>query len=222
MKKNILKLKEIIVRDKLDIIFSIVVGFLIVAIYTFLNFSYVYSMNVEKDLSDNVIRFHVLANSDSDEDQQLKIYVKDKVLEKYRDDLILNESVEDAKNFFTENLEDIENYAQNLVYSKGYDYNVTCVLEKVQFPTKEYNDIKLPAGEYQAFRILIGEHEGKNFWCVLYPPLCYVDAVDSVEFSKAKTKLENSLSEDEFLLVSNQSSNTVSVKFKIVELWNSK
>lgn len=220
---TILKIKRIFNKyfnEKNDVLVSLSVGLFITVFYAFLNFSYAYSMNVEKNISDNVIRFHVLANSDSVEDQNLKIYVKNSILEKYEEDLLKNESREDALKFFNDNMEEIEQYAKSLIIEQGFTYDVKCEIEKVKFPTKEYNDVKLPAGEYLAFRVLIGDHEGQNFWCVLYPPLCYTEESHSKEFEKAKSTLENSLSEDEFLLISEHDSASVEVKFKIVEFWN--
>lgn len=217
MKKYITELLE---KEEKDIILSIIIGLFIVCVYGIVNYSYVYSMNVHNDIKSNVIRFHVLANSDSDEDQQLKIYVKDSILEKYKDELLENDTREEAIAFFLDNMQDIENYANDLVQEQGYDYPVTCELAYTDFPTKQYNDIKLPAGEYLAFRVLIGAHEGQNFWCVLYPPLCYVDAVDQDNFSDAKNELKENISNDEFLLISEYEKPMISVKFKMVEMWN--
>ncbi len=214
------KLINFIKKDKNDLILSLLVGLTIVFTCSVLNYSYIYSMNVKTDLKDNVIRFHILANSDEQYDQDLKVYVKNQILKKYKNDLIKNNTREDAITFFNDNMEEIELYAEEVIREQGYDYDVNCELKYADFPTKSYNDISLPQGEYLAFRVLIGEHKGKNFWCVLYPPLCYTDAVDTTTFNNAKTKLEENLSDDEFLLVSDQNSPLISVKFKMVEMWN--
>lgn len=217
MKKHI---TDLIKNEKNDIILSIAIGLFIVLTYAIVNQSYVYSMNVQNDLANNVIRFHVLANSDSEQDQQLKLYIKDSILEKYKQDLVKNKTRTEAIAFFLDNMEEIEDYAQTLVYEQGFDYSVKCELAYTVFPTKQYNDIKLPAGEYLAFRVLIGDYEGQNFWCVLYPPLCYVDAVDEEYFDDAKTQLSENISNDEFLLISESEKPLISVKFKVVEMWN--
>ncbi len=214
------KLLKFFKDEKNDMLLSIIVGLVVIFTYSVLNYSYTYSMNIKKDLADNVIRFHVLANSDSVEDQQLKIYVKDMILMKYKEELLENSSREDAIKFFKDNTLEIQSYAKDLVKAKGYDYNVKCELNFVDFPTKTYNDITLPNGQYLAFRVLIGDHAGKNFWCVLYPPLCYVDAVDKDNFDVAKEKLSESLTEDEYVLISETEKPTVKVKFKILEMWN--
>lgn len=221
MKKYIIEIKEIFNNEKNDILLSLLIGFSIFITFVILNQSYVYSMNVKQDIADNVIRFHVLANSDEYYDQELKIYVKDMILKKYKKDLTNLSTREDAINFFNENMENIENYAQNLVNYKGYSYPVKCELAYTNFPTKSYNDITLPKGEYLAFRVLIGDYAGENFWCVLYPPLCYVEASDELTFNSAKNTLEDNLTEDEFLLISETNSPFVTVKFKFLELWKS-
>lgn len=215
-----LKITHFVTNEKDDIILAILSGFIFLTFYSIFTYTYNYSITTYNDISNNVIRFHVLANSDSTEDQELKIYVKDMILEKYREDLLKNNKREDAIDFFTANRQDIENYAKMLVKEKGYAYDVKVLIEKADFPTKQYNDITLPSGEYLAVRVLIGDHEGQNFWCVLYPPLCYVEATDKEEFDTAKSKLENSLSEDEFLLISDKKNPSVKVKFKVVEFFN--
>ncbi len=206
-------------NEKNDFTLSFIIGLTILITYSILNYSYVYSMTVKEDIANNVIRFHILANSDSKEDQALKIFVKDSILEEYKEDLTSLETREEAIDFFNSNMLEIENFAQNIVYQQGYTYDVNCELAYTDFPTKTYNDITLPKGEYLAFRVLIGDHAGQNFWCVLYPPLCYVDAVDQEEFNDAKLKLEDSLPNDEFLLISDDKTPEVFVKFKIVEMW---
>ncbi len=213
------KIAKFLKNEKNDVLLSFIIGLTIFITYSALNFSYAYSMTVKNDLRENVIRFHILANSDSEEDQALKIYVKDKILEKYKSDLLENNTREEAIAFFNENMNEIENYARQLIREQGYNYPVECELDFADFPTKSYNDITLPSGEYLAFRVLIGDHAGKNFWCVLYPPLCYVEATDKNNFDDAKLKLEESLTNDEFLLISETNSPTISVKFKIVEMW---
>ncbi len=220
MKKYIDEIIKFIKNEKNDIALSFILGVAIFATYIALSYSYTYSMNIKNDLADNLIRFHVLANSDSEEDQALKIYVKDSILKRYREDLLENETREEAIEFFESHKEEIEDYAQMLVKLKGYSYDVNCELALSDFPTKSYNDITLPKGEYLAFRVLIGDHEGKNFWCVLYPPLCYVDAVDKETFDNSKTMLADSISEDEFILISETDKPVIKVKFKIVEMWN--
>lgn len=220
MKKYIKEIKKILLNEKNDILISLLLGFAVFFTYSILTYSYTYSMTIKDDISENLIRFHVLANSDSYEDQQLKIYIKDMILKKYKEDLLKNTTKEEAIVFFTNNTKEIENYAKELVKEKGFDYNVTCELQYTDFPTKTYKDITLPKGEYLAFRVLIGDHTGKNFWCVLYPPLCYVDAVDTENFENSKEKLKQSITNDEYILISETSKPDVHVKFKILEFWN--
>ncbi len=217
--KLLINIKKYLTYENNDIVLSFILGLTIFLTYSILNFSYAYSMNVKTDLKDNLIRFHILANSDSTEDQALKVFVKDKILEKYKTELLENNTRDEAIAFFNDNMQEIEAYAEEVIASQGFDYPVKCELDYADFPTKSYNDITLPQGQYLAFRVLIGDHAGKNFWCVLYPPLCYVEATDKQNFDNAKLKLEESLTNDEFSLISESNSPTISVKFKIVEMW---
>lgn len=134
----------------------------------------------QEAIAKELIRFHVRANSDTQEDQQLKMCVKEQVVA-YMDELLKDsESVEQSSEIICKNLENIANLASETVHSKGYSYDVCAYMVKEYFPVRVYGDIALPAGEYTAFRIDIGKAEGKNWWCVLYPPLCFIDATYGV------------------------------------------
>lgn len=135
----------------------------------------------QQQLAESVIRFHVIANSDREEDQNLKLAVRDRVLtlaEKlYPEDTTL----EQARVILEENLEELASAGQEVVREQGYDYEVTAQLTKCWFPTKEYDGFALPAGNYNALRIVIGEGEGQNWWCVAFPPLCLGAASETVD-----------------------------------------
>ena len=135
----------------------------------------------QRELADSVIRFHVIANSDSQEDQDLKLRVRDEVLAKaealYPEDATLSQ----ARAALEEHLDDLPQAGQAAVDEAGYSYPVTAQLTNCWFPTKEYEGFALPAGNYNALRIVIGEGEGQNWWCVAFPPLCLGAASETVE-----------------------------------------
>lgn len=124
---------------------------------------------------EELIRFHVVANSDSDQDQELKRAVRDAILEEVGPRLAESHSLEKSRELLKTILPEMENTAQAVVQSRGLAYPVKAVYGKAAFPTKSYGSLILPAGEYEAVRILIGEAVGANWWCVLFPPLCFVD-----------------------------------------------
>ena len=189
--------------------------FLAMAIATY---TQAYAENVQNEIADNVIRFHVLANSDSPEDQALKNFVRDGVLDRYRDKLDPAGSIEDTRTFLLEHLEEVQEYAEYLVQSKGFNYPVYGVVDRTFFPTRVYEDIAFPAGEYEALRIVIGEGRGSNWWCVMFPPLCYVDAATPAPDDH--TVLRNLVSDQTYAVMNHSQGNTgVTVRFKVVEWW---
>ena len=130
-------------------------------------------------LSDQVIRLHVLANSDSEADQALKLKVRDRVLGAASDYFVPGATLEETREVLTEHLADIAAAGADQVAEEGYQYPVTVSLEdNYWFPTKQYTDFALPAGEYTALRVVIGEGAGQNWWCVVFPPLC-TDAAEA-------------------------------------------
>lgn len=126
----------------------------------------------EAGIYDRVIRLHVIANSDSAEDQTLKLAVRDAILEKVSTATEGCESREAAENVISSMLPEIVWEAENILRENGSDYTVHAVIGKEKYPTREYGDIRLPAGSYSSLRVTVGEGEGKNWWCVLFPPLC--------------------------------------------------
>lgn len=154
--------------------------------------------DIQYNIADEIIRFHVLANSDSTEDQALKLKVKNKVV-LYMQKLLQDcNSKEEAEKMITNHMEDILAVAKTEIADQGYDYRVTGRLESCYFPVKQYGDLTFPEGEYEAFRILIGNGEGKNWWCVMFPSLCMVNETYSVVPDPSKEKLQHLLSEEEY------------------------
>ena len=135
----------------------------------------------QEELADCVIRFHVIANSDSEEDQALKLAVRDRVLEQAEGLYPQNATLSKAQAALEGHLGALAAAGRAVVEEKGYDYPVTAQLEESWFPTKEYEGFARPAGKYTALRVTIGEGRGQNWWCVAFPPLCLGAASETVE-----------------------------------------
>ena len=164
-------------------------------------------------LAQKMIRLHVIANSDSDADQTLKLQVRDKVLDYTTGILQRAKDMEDAQTQLRDALGRIENIARREIVNRGYDYPVTAQLASTEFPLKEYDGFSLPAGEYMALRLVIGEGAGQNWWCVVYPPLCTADATDLPQ-----TAVAAGLTGDDVSLITEENTGYV-LKFRSVELW---
>ena len=176
-----------------------------------------YTHAVTTDIADSVFRLHVIANSDSAEDHNLKYIVRDKVIE-YMSSISQNaSSKEDVIEIAKANLDKIQAIASQTIRENGYTYSVNVEVGNFSFPSKRYGDITLPPGYYDALRIKIGEAEGQNWWCVMFPPLCFVDVTSGVVPDESKEIMKENLSKEEFDLIS-KNSNEVKVKFKIVEV----
>lgn len=168
----------------------------------------------QRELSDSIIRLHVIANSDSQADQQLKYQVRDRILTEaaalYQpgDDLVqVRKSMED-------NLSLLAQAGREVVEEQGYDYPVSAALERTWFPTKKYTDFALPAGNYTALRIVVGEGKGENWWCVAFPPLCLGSVSETVDEAAAA----GNFTPEQVSLITGESGGYV-IKFKAMELW---
>lgn len=168
-------------------------------------FSMVYIRKSEETLSSHiapqVLRFHVLANSDSPADQSLKLEVKQFLLQTIYEDLPDKTSPlskESLISYLSEHKDELEDKAETFMASKGVPYSAEIRLEQCYFPTKIYGDVIFPCGTYDAVRVLIGKGSGKNWWCVLYPPLCFTENSYGVVPDSSKKELENLLTEEDF------------------------
>ena len=178
-------------------------------------FSYVNA--VSRNIQSSVFRLHVIANSDSTEDQDLKYIVRDNIL-KYVNSISENiNSKEEIINVLNNNLSIIKEIAQNTVYENGYNYDIEVEIGNFPFPTKNYGDISLPAGFYDALRVKIGKAEGKNWWCVMFPPLCFVDVTSGIVPDESKETIKENLSQEEYNLLYSDSSIDLKFKFKLIE-----
>ena len=171
------------------------------------------ALHTQSQLSEKVVRLHVLANSDSEEDQALKLKVRDAVLEQATETLRGADSQAEASRRLTDILPELEETARAVITANGYDYGVRAELAETSFPTKEYDGFALPAGEYLALRVLIGEAAGQNWWCVVFPPLCTAAASDVPTVAQ-----DAGLTDQEVALITEADEGYI-LKFKSVELW---
>lgn len=187
-------------------------------LYIFVSaFSYVNA--VSKDISESVFRLHVIANSDEIEDQELKLKVRDNVLS-YMNTIAKNATnKEEAIQIANDHIDEFKQIALDTIHENGYDYSINVKIGNFSFPTKTYGDISLPSGFYDALRIEIGEAKGKNWWCVMFPPLCFVDVSSGIVPEESKETMKNDLGQEEFTLVSNQEDSGIYFKFKLIELF---
>lgn len=189
---------------------------ILLILYTFVSAFY-YSNAVCSDISDNVFRLHVIANSDSSADQDLKYIVRDSIIDYINEISSSATSKEEVLQIAKSNISEIQSIAINTVRKEGYDYSVNVEVGNFVFPKKTYGDITFPPGFYDALKVEIGEAKGQNWWCVMFPPLCFVDVTSGVVPDESKLKMQENLSQEEYKLISQEGPN-VKVKFKIVEV----
>ena len=193
-------------------------------IYTLIcSISYVNAIST--DLQKSVFRLHVIANSDSEDDQNLKLKVRDNVLRYMNTLCSKTTSKEEAIEIATIHLNEFKEIALNTIKENGYNYNVDISIDNVFFPTKTYGDISITEGYYYELMIKIGKAEVKNWWCVMLPPLCFVDVTSGIVPDDSKDLLKENLSQEEYDLIcngnsENQNNTDITFKFKIVELLN--
>jgi len=171
-----------------------------------------WSLHSQQALADRVVRLHILANSDSEEDQALKLKVRDVVLERATELLRESGSRSDAERLLREELPRLQTMAEQTVQEQGYAYPVTARLEEAAFPTREYDGFRLPAGEYLALRVVIGDGAGHNWWCVVFPPLCTQASSDL-----AQTAMADGMTEEDVRLMKEDGGYVL--KFKSIEIW---
>lgn len=179
-----------------------------------------YVSTVSNNISSSVFRLHVIANSDSDEDQNLKYIVRDNLIQ-YMNVLTKNiTSKEAAIKIANEHKQDFYNIALNTIRDNGYNYDVKIEIGNSYFPTKHYGDISLPAGCYDALKVEIGSASGQNWWCVMFPPLCFVDMSTGIVPDESKQTIKENLPTEEYALVSNSDDSGIKFKFKLIEFFS--
>jgi len=206
-------MKKIISGEKFTM--ALFIGLIITGIAM----QYIYT--VKADIAKSFVRLHVIANSNSQSDQDLKLKVRDSIVEHLKDKLKEANSTEETKSIIKKELESIAKAAQEEIFANDYNYAVTVSLGNYRFPTRSYEGAMLPAGNYDALRIIIGEGMGENWWCVLYPQLCFTSSQSGTLPEESRQKLKNVLTEDEFNIIAGakDGSMPVKIKFRLLEIF---
>lgn len=187
--------------------------------------SFNYSQAISYNLSDSVFRLHIIANSNSSADQELKLKVRDKIIE-YMNTLTSSSSdKKDVISMVNNHLDSFKEIALNTIKENGYNYDVNIEIGNFHFPTKSYGDISFPAGNYDALKIEIGDAIGQNWWCVLFPPLCFVNSSTGVVPDDSKNTLKENINSESYEIISkgnnsNDNTSDIKIKFKIIEFFN--
>ena len=184
---------------------SIAIGIVTAVIISICSFA-----KTSEEIRSDVLRLHVIANSDSSVDQNLKLRLRDYILEEGEDIFDGSVNVENAVKKIEPKLAELENSAETFVKNAGFDYDVKITLSNEYFTTRTYESVTLPAGKYLALRVVIGSGEGHNWWCVMFPPMC-VPAADK------KDEIENVFTDKEIKLV--ESKPKYEPRFKVVEIY---
>lgn len=191
------------------------IGAVILLVILGIGICHVKESQTQHSIAQKVLRFHVRANSDSQEDQKLKLAVRDAVGELLGQYLSEADSRQDSEEIVKEHMEEIVNTATEVIEEEGYHYGVEVFLSDVDFPVKKYGAYTFPAGTYRALEIVIGSGTGHNWWCVMYPNMCFVNGTYDVVDENSKKELEQTLSAQEYATLMEEKDYQVS--FRIVE-----
>ena len=186
---------------------SLCVGFVVAILFTLVPFE-----GECREISSQVFRVHILANSDSPLDQNLKLKVRDALIKESEHLFVDVHSKEDAKTVVEENLPYFVSVARDVVKAEGFNYSVSGSVSNLYFDTRYYDDVTMPGGFYDALQIRIGDAQGKNWWCVMYPSLCIYSASDN-------DTLDEKLSSSQYNIISSEKE--YEFRFKVVEIFNS-
>lgn len=173
--------------------------------------------HLQRQLAEKVLRFHVLANSDSVEDQNLKLQVRDAIGGYMQENMRKQESKAACETFVAKQIPEIEQVAEQVVKNAGFAYEVHVELTECEFPVKTYGAYTFPAGNYDALKVTIGEGDGQNWWCVMYPNMCFENSMYEVVDEKAGSSLRAVLDEAEYQAVLN--SGNYEVRFRFLEIF---
>ena len=173
--------------------------------------------NIQKNIADSIVRFHVISAGDTEYEQSLKLIVKNSVIEFLETELALASSKNETLEMLDALTPEIVATANARLKENGSDLSVSASICDCYFPIKKYGDLTLPAGEYTAYRIVLGEGKGTNWWCVLYPQLCFVDATYGVVPAESKAEFKTLLEETEYNVIFGK---TVKFRFKFLTFLN--
>lgn len=185
------------------IMYSLVLGVILSVIAT------VYSNSVIEDLSSNITRLHIIANSDTTIDQEVKLEVRDKIIEASHNHMENNSQY---------TLNDITNIANSVLLENGFEYSASTEYGNFEFPKKVYDGITLPEGDYNSVRVLLGDAVGQNWWCVMYPPLCFTEETTGSLSENGQLLLSENLHSESYDLITQDNNIKIELKFKIVEI----
>ncbi|MGB8455456.1 MAG: stage II sporulation protein R [Anaerocolumna sp.] len=174
--------------------------------------------HLQEGIASEIIRFHVIANSDSAGDQALKLVVKEALTDALRPKLENAKNIKEARALLKNNLSQMESISNKIIKENGYKYTTTATIERGYFPLKVYGDLSLPPGEYEAVRVELGSASGQNWWCIMFPPLCFVDATYSVVPDSSREQLKYLLTDEEYHAVFSKDDTKIKVKLKILSL----
>lgn len=200
-----------------------IISFILVAffIYGMLMNLHINQDSILGDIKDKIIRLHVVANSDSPEDQALKLQIRDVIIKELESKLKNLKNQDEVKKLICDNMEKLKKASEEEMRRLGENFPIDIELGTFEFPTKVYGPLTFPAGSYQALNVKIGMAQGKNWWCVMFPPLCFVDIAQGVVSDKAIEDFKELLDEEELELLRSgerDGKKTVKVKFKLVEM----
>ena len=181
--------------------------------------AYSYVSAISDNLYNSVFRLHVIANSDSEDDQNLKYIVRDNLINYMNNSCKNLNSKDEVIEYAQHHLDEIKDIAKKTVKENGFNYPITVEIGNFEFPTKKYGDVSFPSGYYDALRVKIGNSSGKNWWCVMFPPLCFVDTTTGIVSDSSKESLQKTLSNENYKIVSENDNPEITIKFKIIEFF---
>lgn len=181
-----------------------------------------YAQTTSDNIANSLVRLHIVANSDSTEDQAVKLKVRDAVIQAMSEKFTDAATPEEAERIISENIPTIIQIANRELAASGMNYCAQAMLGNFEFPVKQYANITLPAGNYDALRIVLGSGEGHNWWCVMFPPLCFVDDTKGVAPESSQQLLQENMTQNSYDIITatDDSALPVQFKFKLLELWN--
>lgn len=181
----------------------------------------IYGTVTQDQIADSVVRLHIVANSNSEADQEVKLKIRDAILDHVAKEYPGGATKEEAARFLKDNLSEIEGIASSVLRENGLNDMVCANYGVYPFPTKEYGNLMLPAGDYEAVRVELGEAKGENWWCIMFPPLCVADASSLKLDEEVMSQLKEGMSYENYRLLtemSGENNTKITVKFRIVEL----
>ena len=215
------KIKKFLMGEARLLMVSVCAGFVFTLMLVMM--TRLYAIYAQADVADSILRFHVVAHSDEEVEQELKLRVRDAVLREYHEVLANIDDRAAAVELIRGELENIERVAAAVVAYEGFEHDVSARLSNKFFPMRAYGGMKFPSGRYDALTISIGTAIGENWWCVVFPPLCFVDETQTELSHESREQFATVMSEQGYELVSqSESSNNVRVRFAVVDWWQSR